>query len=97
MKKDTEDLGRESIQAYENNEELARSSVFHKLYGNWTAKDFKIAIKYNQGLNAPNDQKWNQNVKISVLKEFYEDHYKGRTRRCEDKELSLTSEDEVML
>ena len=98
MKKDAEELKKQkkSIQMYETIEKEARSSVFTKPYTRWTAKDFKVAIKYKQGLKAPTDRKWNQNAKIPILKAFYEEHYKGKARLGPD-DISWKLEDEVKL
>ena len=87
MKKDIDSMEKEkkAIQSYEKIEEQARSKVFCKLYTKWTAKDFKVAIKYKQGVRAPADRKWNQSSKLDALKEFYEEHYKGRARLGPDK------------
>ena len=98
MKKDIEELERKkkSIQAYEKIAEEARVNVFSKPYTRWTAKDFKAAIKYKQGLKAPDNRKWNQSSKFDVLKTFYDAHYKGLPRLGPD-EICWKPEDEEKL
>lgn len=98
MKKDAEALEKQkkAIQAYEKVAEAAETIVFSKPYPRWTAKDFKIAIKFKQGLKAPDDRKWNQSAKLSTLKDFYETHYKRRPRLGPD-QMNWTEEDEAKL
>ena len=98
MKKDAESMEKEkkAIQAYEKNEKQARLNVFPKPYTKWTAKDFKIAIKYKQGLKAPDNRKWNQNTKLDLLRAFYEEHYKGRAKLGPD-QIHWNEEDEGKL
>ena len=99
MKKDAEDFEKKKklIQVYEKISEQAMSSVFSKPYARWTAKDTKIAIKYKQGLKAPDDRKWNQNAKLSELKTFYEQHYKGRAVLDNANKICWKPEDEAKL
>ena len=70
MKKDDEALEKEkkSIHACGKVVDQARATVFSKQYAMWTAKDFKLAIKFKDGLKAPNDQKRNQIWKIIELR-----------------------------
>ena len=98
MKKDAEALEKEkkAIQAYGKIADQACTTVFSKQYATWTAKDFKLAIKFKQGLKAPNDRKWNQTWKIVELRAFYEENYKGRPRLGPD-QICWTAEDEAKL
>ena len=98
MVKDAEALEKQkkTIQVYGMIEDQARS-VFAKPYSKWTAKDFKVAIKYKQGLKAPVDRKWNQNAKLAILRAFYEEFYKGRARLVGPDEICWKPEDETKL
>ena len=85
------------VEKYEENEWDARNIVFLKPYKNWIKNDFKIAIKYKQGLKAPNNKKWNQTSTIAVLRSFYERHYKGRPRLGPPGKIQWTAENERKL